>query len=346
MTLEHSPPYVDVGRTSHLGLGRAIGEHLRESVRAQCEKAMGLFLSHTAKPSLIPVAERIVAQGSKVFPHYIEELRGMAAGAGVDFHDLVLTCTEESVMNALRERCTTIAVAEGGEVLLGHNEDWAPGYEDGLYVVQAEMPDGRSFLSLAYTGSLPGSSVAMNSDGIAFSGNSILNSHQQGLPKNLILRSQIEARTLEEFVDRATIEPRTIPNNTMAIDRDGRIVNIEMGLREHAVHYVEGGYAVHTNHVLSDELKHLDTVDRPCSKARRKTAKEMLSAAEPNKDLVKRILRSHERWPYSVCLHAQTDHYDDSHTVASAIVDLSAMSMSVTKGTPCEAKYVTYHLQH
>ncbi len=345
MRRDRSPPYVDVGPATHSRLGEAIGEHLRDPIRAQCDKVVRLFLSYARRASLAPIAERIVAQGQRVFPSYVEELRGMAGGAGVPFDELVLTCMEESVMTAVRERCTTIAVADRGEVLLGHNEDWAPGYEDGLYVVQAEMPDGRSFISLAYTGSLPGSSVALNSDGVAFSGNSILNSHQPGLPKNLILRSQIEARTLDEFVDKATIEPRTIPNNTMAIDSAGRIVNIELSLQDHAVHFVEDGYAVHTNHVLSEELKHLDRVDRPCSKARRKTAKEMLSAAEPTKSLVKQILRSHDRWPHSVCLHAQRDHYDESQTVASAIVDLSAMSMSVTKGPPCESQYVTFDLK-
>ena len=339
-------PYIDVGRATHLGLGRAIGEQLRGPIRAQIEKALRLYLSHAPKPSLLPVAERIVAHGSQVFPRYIEELAGMAEAADVELHDLVLTCVEESVMTVIHQRCTTIAVAQDGNVMLGHNEDWAPGYEDSLYVVQAEMEDGRSFLSLAYTGSLPGSSVALNSDGVAFSGNSILNAHQQGLPKNLILRSQIEARTLQEFVELATIEPRTIPNNTMAVDRTGDIVNVELGLNEHAVHHVAGGFAVHTNHVLSEELKHLDTVERPCSKARRKTAKAMLAGEEATRDLVKRVLRSHERWPHSVCLHAPTNSYDEAHTVASAIVDLSAMAMSVTKGPPCEADYVTYHLKH
>ena len=346
MTNEHSLPYIDVGSTSHLGLGRAIGEHLRDSIRAQIDKALRLYLSHTSKPSLVPVAERIVSQGSRVFPRYIEELRGMAEAASVNLHDLVLTCVEESVMTVIRQRCTTIAVAQNGQVMLGHNEDWAPGYEDSLYVVQAAMEDGRSFLSLAYTGSLPGSSVALNSDGVAFSGNSILNAHQQGIPKNLILRSQVEARTLEEFVELATIEPRTIPNNTMAVNSSGDIVNVELGLNEHAVHYVAGGFAVHTNHVLSEELKHLDTVERPCSKARRKTAKDMLAGEEATRDLVKRVLRSHERWPHSVCLHAPTNSYDEAHTVASAIVDLSSMAMSVTKGPPCEADYVTYHLKN
>jgi isopenicillin-N N-acyltransferase-like protein len=345
MNRNHAPPYVEVGPTSHFGLGEAIGEHLRDAVREQCDKVLHLFLAYAERAALAPIAERILSRGSRVFPSYVEELRGMAVGAGVDVHELVLTCMEESVMTTLRERCTTIALADRGEVLLGHNEDWAPGYEDGLYVVQAELHDGRSFLSLAYTGSLPGSSVALNSDGIAFSGNSILTSHQPGLPKNLILRSQIEARTLEEFVQRATVGPRTIPNNTMAVDRAGRIVNVELGLCDHALHHAEGGYAVHTNHVLSEDLRHLDTVDRPCSKARRKTAKEMLSGAEPTKDLMKRILRSHDRWPHSVCLHAQSDHYDDSQTVASAIVDLSAMSMAVTKGPPCGSDYVTYRLK-
>lgn len=346
MTKQTAPPYVDAGRTDHAGLGRAIGEQLRDRIRAQCDRVHGLYRSHVSEAGLAAIGERIRAAAGREFPDYLDEIRGMAEAAGVGFVELLLTGCEESVMNALHERCTTVAVAAEGALLLGHNEDWSPGYEDSLYVVQADLGDGEAFLSLAYVGALAGSSVALNAEGIAFSGNSIIGSSQPGLPKNLILRSQVAARSMDDFIARATLAPRATPNNSMAVDRDGRIVDVELTLDAHAVHDAEGPYLVHTNHVLAAHLAYLDTTERPCSRARHATASELLAACPPSAGLVKQVLRSHERWPHSVCLHAATADYDDSQTVASAIVDLQAMTLSVTRGNPCESEYTTFALRH
>lgn len=337
-------PYVDAGSTDHEGLGRAIGEQLRRPIRAQCDKILTELSRRASRESLNQVAERLLAQGARAFPQYVREIEGMAAGAGVDFRHMLLTCLEESAQSALRERCTTIAFAADGCTLLGHNEDWAPGFEDGFYVVRATMPDGVAFLSLAYMGSPPGSSVALNSHGIAFSGNSLLGLQQPGIAKNLLLRSQIEACSLADFERRATRAPRAISNNTMALDRDGGVVNIEMALAEHAVLRPDDGILVHTNHVLAPQLERHERFERPCSRRRHATASDMASVAPPSKDLMRRILLSHDGWPHSVCLHAATEHYDDAQTVASAIVDLAEMSLEVAKGPPCAHRFETYRL--
>jgi len=344
LSAEYLFPYVDAGPTDHAELGLAIGEHLREPIRAQCDKVLRELSQRTLRGSLSQVAEDLLAYGSRSFPQYVQEIEGMAAGAGIDFRHMLLTSCEESALCAVRERCTTIAFSAPDCTVLGHNEDWAPGFEDSFYVVRAEMPDGLSFLSLAYIGSPPGSSVALNSCGIAFSGNSLLGLHQAGIAKNLLLRSQVEARTLPDFERRATRSPRAISNNTMALDRRGRVVNIEMGLTEHAVLRPDEGVLVHTNHVLAPQLAHLERFERPCSRQRHATAHDLASAAPPSKELMREILLSHDGWPHSVCLHAATQHYDDAQTVASAIVDLSDMSLEVAKGPPCAYRYETYRL--
>ena len=343
LALSHFP-YVDAGATDHRGLGLAIGEQLRGRIRIHCDKILDMIRARAGRDTAEHVAQNIMAQCAPVFPQYLQELQGMADGAGVAFQDILLTGCEESAMQAARERCTTVAFGGANCVLLGHNEDWTPGFEDCFYVVQAKMPDGTAFLSLAYIASPPGSSIAVNSHGVAFSGNSLLGDHQPGIAKNFLLRSQVEARSLADFERRAVQGPRALANNTMAVDQSGAIVNIEMSLNAHVVIRPEGDCLVHTNHILAQELMHLDQIERACSKARYAAASDMSRAVPHSEALMREILRSHRDWPHSVCLHAQSDGYDDSQTVASAIVDLSDLSLSVANGPPCAHDYVTFHL--
>lgn len=344
MKKQSSFPFIDAGETDHVGLGRAIGEHLRDRLQAHCETVLERMSAKAGLDSLIQIGQSIRDQAARAFPHFIAEFEGMAAAAGIDLHKILLVGCEESAMNAVRERCTTIAFSTDDCVMLGHNEDWSPGYEENLYVVRARMPSGMSFLSLAYLGAPPGSSVAVNSHGIAFSGNSLIGSYRPGIAKNLILRSQVEARSLDEFGSLATQGPRATCNNTMAVDRGGRMIDIEMGLDQHVVIHPTGDFMVHTNHVLAPELAHLDQVERPCSSARLTTASEIVSSGVLSRALMEEILHGHAGWPHSVCLHAETDHYDEAQTVASAIVDLDDLSLSVANGPPCDYDYVTYQL--
>ena len=130
----------------------------------------------------------------------------------------------------------------------------------------------------------------------------------------------------------------------MAVDRDGAMVDIETVLDGHAVIHGEGEVLVHTNHVLADELRHLDTAERPCSASRYATASALSAEAPLSSGLMKDILRSHEGWPHSVCLHAESEDCDDSQTIASAIVDLDDLTLAVANGPPCRHDYVTFRL--
>ena len=121
--------------------------------------------------------EEAVLQGKKYYPYaqesmpqYVDELRGMAETAEVDFDDLmVLNCIEAITSDALHLGCTSLAVSSeltaDGHVLVGHNEDWLPEDEENAYLIHAQPEGAPSFLAITYGGLLP--NIGFNARGIA-----------------------------------------------------------------------------------------------------------------------------------------------------------------------------------
>ena len=132
---ENMVPVVYTGG-SHYEMGHQIGEEQRDKVvkmlasyrqmLASAEEELGLdwdrAILHSRKYQ--PFIEEFL-------PQYLDEVRGIADGAGVDFDDLlVLNSIEALTSDALHLKCTSIAAAgevtADGTVLVGHNEDWLP----------------------------------------------------------------------------------------------------------------------------------------------------------------------------------------------------------------------------
>ena len=336
--------YVEAGGTNY-EIGYQIGAGLKEKLFPHNAERQAFYRKAAGnQPTLL---DRIAAISQELicsyFPMYLEELQGMADGSSIPLRDALLLVNEETILNGAAQKCTTFAYKGTQSVILGHNEDWAPGYEDKLYVVKAKPKRGAAFISLAYLGCLGGSSVALNQFGIAFSGNSLLEGCQSGIPKNIILRSQIEAKDTREFETLATFSPRAVPNHSMAVDRKGEIVSVEVGLKEQSAFYTSGTY-VHTNHAVHTSMRHLEIGTAVNSKARYQTAKEFLSQNPLDDRLAGQILRSHADTHCTICIHPKAGLHSDGQTVASAIVNLSEMSLAVTMGNPCRSRYEKFYL--
>jgi len=336
--------YVEASGTNY-EIGCQIGTCLKEKLVAHNADRQEFY--HKVSDKNKPLLDRIAAISQELifsrFPNYLEELQGMADGSSIPFKDVLLLVSEETILNGAEQKCTTFAYKGTQSVILGHNEDWAPGYEDKLYVVKARPRRGAAFISLAYLGCLGGSSVALNEYGIAFSGNSLWEGCQSGIPKNIILRSQIEAKDIREFETLAIFSPRAVPNHSMAVDRKGNIVSIEVGLMEQSAFFTSGTY-VHTNHAIHPSMKHLENGSAVNSTARYQTALEFLSQNRLDDELAKQILRSHADTHCTICIHPEAGPDSDGQTVASAIVNLSEMSLAVTLGNPCRSRYEKFYL--
>jgi len=336
--------YIQAGGTNY-DIGFQIGACLKEKLISHNRSRQAFYRKFYRKHNtplcqIVESSEKLIA---KHFPAYLEELKGLADGSTIPLNDILLLGSEETILNGAANRCTTFAYVGSQGVILGHNEDWASGYEDKLYVVKAKPAAGTAFISLAYLGCLGGSSVALNEYGIAFSGNSLLSGIQRGVPKNIILRSQIEAKNIQEFGKLASFTPRAVPNHSMAVDRKGKIVSVEVGLKEHSAFFTSGSY-VHTNHAIHKTMQNLEKGEAINSIARYRTAKKFISTKPLDDKLAKQILRSHANNSCSICIHPEAKNNFDGQTVASAIVNLSEMSLSVTLGNPCRSRYEKFYL--
>ena len=169
------PPLVEVQGT-HREMGCQIGEARREQVQHSIENAH--LLIEQSYSTLELTWQGAIVQSRKYLPfaeerysQYVDEMRGVAAGANVSFDDVMaLNAMEAVTMDALHlTRCTSIAVNEectaDGHVLVAHNEDWVPEDENDVYVISAKPRDEPPFLAMTYGGLLP--NVGFNAYGIA-----------------------------------------------------------------------------------------------------------------------------------------------------------------------------------
>ena len=177
--------------------------------------------------------EEAVLQGKKYYPyaqesmpHYVDELRGMAETAEVDFDDLmVLNCIEAITSDALHLGCTSLAVGSeltaDGHVLAGHNEDWLPEDEENAYLIHAR-PDGEpSFLAITYGGLLP--NIGFNPAGIAQCCDSVYpNDVRVGIPRVFVSRAVLAAERIADAIRAPLIRDRAAGYNHLIVDAAAR----------------------------------------------------------------------------------------------------------------------------
>lgn len=340
-------PIVEAKGTNY-EIGIAIGKACKSQIRRQIKTNKRYYKLKTKVPyeTYVEKGMAFLEPCIKYFPQYVEELKGISHGSGVKFEDVFMFSVEEELVHVANEipvtKCTTVATkTKDNSYVLGHNEDYGAEYKDGLYLIKAKQKGNKpDFISIGYMGTLPGSSIALNSKGIAFSGNSV-NSHylSLGVPKNFLLRSALDAHTVKSAVKRLCFKHRAIGNNSVIINKDG-IYSVETSNDKAAV-LKSKKYFVHTNHYLHPKFySHHKRKIGPNSARRLDYAMSKLEIVKViDEDTVKSILSNHRSL---ICCHAlkKTSYM----TIASSIAIPDKGILKVTKGNPCKKDYVEYKL--
>ena len=306
-------------------------------------------------------AKELLENSRNLFPQYVQEVEGMAVGAGVDFKIMwALTCKNElSSFGNLDSGCSTIFYKENAMTWLFHNEDGDVSYNNRLLVVKAITPSGVDFYSLSYPGIISGIGPSINSQGICQTTNfiSCINP-KAGIPRFIIGRAVLESRTMAEAVETITTQPRAYPwhHNILSMGNSifASIETLPDGKID--VSYPENGIFVHTNHAIgrTTENYYYQNKDyiQTSSKPRLQSLQKLISnanfpAGNPEKFI--RFLSSHDGEPYSVCRHPLNIHQGEpvkgndnkkevrGQTIASAFFDCSTKKMRIYKGNPCKA---------
>lgn len=199
---------------------------------------------------------------------YMEEMRGIAEGAGVEFEKVLhantfLDAVSAGWMGVKAPRCSNFAAmpenTAAGIIVHGRNLDWSQDRNltkaNVVFFITPE--DGVPFASLSWAG-MTGTLTGMNSEQISM-GEMTSMSYEaslDGVPIMILLRMLLErAGTLEEAYSVLADNPRTTGYN--ALITDGKIdsgIVVEMSAENIFRKGPDDGFLVRTNHYLHPKL--------------------------------------------------------------------------------------------
>ena len=356
-------PHVRV-EGSPLERGRQYGTQARDRVRRSIDAYRAVFEYYTGWdwPTVRAEAARYEPAIAAFRPAYLDEMRGVAEGAGVEAGDVLAINVRTEVMFAAKARqaergaseCSAFAVVPTppaeGPTLIGQNWDWLPHSFDTVVVLEAKQDQGPDFVTVVEAGLL--AKAGMNSSGLGLVTNALVTDHdvgEPGIPYHVLLRSVLDCETQSDALIALQEGTRASSANYLIAHRDGIAMDVEAApgdfARLHLVFPGQDGVLLHTNHFLSPgfDLKDVSVWVMPDSPIRLHRLRSRLAATSgaPSLDTFRELLADHANYPSGVCCHpdARWHEFDQGATVASVLMDLDARTMWVADGPPCSVPY-------
>ncbi len=344
----------------HYQMGCQIGEACKQQVQHSIDNAH--FLLNEAYDQLQLTWEGAQIQSRKYipfaeerYPQYVDELKGIADGAGVLFDDVAVVNGMEAVtMDALHlTKCTSMAVSQertaNGDVLVAHNEDWVPEDEADIFMIHAQPDDEPPFLAMTYGCLLP--NIGLNAYGIAQTCDSVYPSDSRiGIPRVVVSRAVLSARTPGDAIRHALVPHRAAGYNHMLVHESGEMYSVEVSSRHFALLSNEEGYLVHTNHYLDPKMQTIETDSDELIATRVRYFRALRLIRQTPLHTVKTlqaIQKDHINYPDSICNHANKaeNPLDREKTITALLIDMTKRQIHVSWGNPCEGAYYTYQLE-
>jgi len=244
---------------SHREMGRQQGEALAEEIRGGIQRYMEAKVRDDWGYPLDYQRRCAEAMAKHIPPEYIEEMRGIAEGAGVPYGQVLLLHTHADMVHFGKEwgevtdgrqrkqesLCSNF-VAFGpatveGKVYHGRNLDWTTGtgIQEFATLLIAEPEDGVPFALLAWAGCI-GGVTGMNAEGITFGEmtSSTADETLDGMPLFLACRRILDScRDLGEVEQFVKTYPGTTGWNFMIADGDAQdALAIEVDAKERVVY--------------------------------------------------------------------------------------------------------------
>ena len=218
-----------------------------------------------AWPAVQKEASSYIGTLEQICPQYLDEMGGVAEGAGVDLLDiLALNVRTEIVFSLFTEDpeagvkvdgCTSVALKTCAELsLLAQNWDWQEEQGRNLFVCHISQP-GTDIPDLAFVteGGIIGK-IGFNSYGVGVCLNAIRarGVDKSKLPVHLGLRAALESKSRQDAVRRLMSDGIAGSAHILVADEDAA-VGLECtvkGIKE--LEMDKNSRIVHTNHLLLD----------------------------------------------------------------------------------------------
>lgn len=260
-------PFVDVsGSPYERGRqhGAAVPKRVKRSIELYGGQLSELGYDAAAKSRLVAeFAREIEAFGA----HYVEEMRGIADGAGVALEDIVMiNARTEVVAKARLEKAKPVEAGEElddgctgavilpersatGELIHGQNWDWKAECAETAIVLRVRRDDGPDFLTFVEAGGL--ARCGMNAAGVSITANYLESERdftQTGVPLALIRRKVLEQEHFAMAMKAVATTQKSCSNNMMLSAAAGFAIDFECAPDAAFPIYPDDGLIVHANH--------------------------------------------------------------------------------------------------
>lgn len=354
--------------------GILIGENTRAKVESSLDTYQRLFaLCDIPWTEAVSKAQVYLEHILKLSPVYLDELQGVAEGAGIDVDSLLaLNCRTEilpsdflSRISALESgkstpheplvgqgeminECTSFAVAGSDQnYWLAQNWDWCGLQRQSMCVVENHC-DKVAHLTVTEAGML--AKIGINAYGMAITLN-ILRSNKdgvaEGIPVHFLLRALLDCEDVSHAVDLISGIRFSSSSNVMVLDADGHIVSFE--LSPHGVTRLmpEADQLCHTNHFLDKTLSEQD-IGRPGNTStisRLQRAQNAIHRQMSQADIID-VLSDQSDGPDAICRFADPELPDIAQieTVTAVIMNTAEKTLSVSSAQPSVSNFITYSI--
>ncbi|MEW5946600.1 MAG: C45 family autoproteolytic acyltransferase/hydrolase [bacterium] len=241
----------------------AIDDELREMISEyggmEANDSTVMMLKDMAYTSFISRLEKLIPG------EYVQEMKGIAKGAGVKYREILyLNAGYDVIENLAQMYCSAFAAAppatKDGLTFHGRNLDWDPpdliAAQNIIFFIEPEK--GYPLVNIA-----PAPFVcvvtAMNLEGLSVTVNVSFSNvpRVEGVPTFIMLRRVVQhAATLDEAVGMIEGSPRTVGNNFMIADgKSGDAALLECTSERCEARKPENGLLHATNHFVHPDMK-------------------------------------------------------------------------------------------
>jgi isopenicillin-N N-acyltransferase like protein len=259
-------PLIDVSGTPRergLQHGKLAAERVKRSVALYRRELERRKVDAAMQDKL---AQQFVPVIGAFDPDYVEEMKGIAEGAGVSLESVVtVNCRTEMMFGLkqaneanvkMKDGCTGVVVmpsaAKNGRLLHAHNWDWREEAADSSIVLRVRGAKHADILTLVEAGGL--ARHGFNSKGLALTANFLAcdtDFQHSGIPLGILRRKALEKANLAQAVKVFAEVKRACSNNIMLSHADGDTIDLECTPDEAIWMQQEGGLLAHSNHFLS-----------------------------------------------------------------------------------------------
>lgn len=370
MPLPVNPPLVEVEGNPR-NRGRQYGEQATQRIKLGIEHySAQLEKSKVTWQDIRDITGKYEPTIAAFEPAYIEEMQGIAEGAGVEYAAVLLLNARTELLKLAQRRqrgqsmpdedpdgCTGLVVmpkaSASGRLIHAQNWDWKAECAETAVILKVKGENGPDLITFTEAGVL--ARFGFNSVGISITGNYLeceRDYRQFGVPLALIRRKVLEQTQLAIAMKAVYATTKSASNNIIVAHANGVAIDFECAPDETFQILPEHGLLVHANHFQSPvaltKLLDKGIANMPDSLYRDIRVRDLLEphigSITPN--AVKEALFDDFEDPFSVCRppRPSLSGNNQSATVAMIVMEPELGTMDVAMLPALNRDFARYNL--